>query len=486
VNSTSSGAPQADSVTLHRNVQSLREIWQEATQSPLRQQDVSVLHAWRALAHPRVIAYQAAGILILCGIFSRFALAAGLALALSLTIIYWYYKALHVRLEFRRRPFSGAIREGDAVDVIFEVRNLSDFKLPYWTLEDRFTASRHAHFRDVREPLSARALTRVSYRRHCDSGMGDFQLGPTEISFTDPWGFFEYRVRDESKPQIRVHPLVVQIDELKVQPTPDNLHFGLHETLGRGVSVNFSGVRPYNQGDSLRQIAWRLSSRGEGLIVKEFEKSVAVDVQLVLNFAGVWQLGRDSISTWEMMKDLTLALLRQQIEQGNRVGVYFPHVMHETSGGMEHFHRVAERIVDYDRQAILQTPHVALLDHYRAFFPRRSHIVYVSPFQRGELERSRASLRSLRAESHPVTVVAIDTHSVWRQHMSDLRDVPIGLTLQFADLERELMELKAEGMDVQIVRWTSSSEKWLRLESLRPDSQAAESAGEGVPRGGPA
>ncbi len=463
-------ADTSKSLALHREVQSLREIWREASQSQLRKHEVSALHAWRALAHPRVIAYQAVGALLLMGLFSRFALAAGIALALSLAAVYWFHRAIHVRLEFRRRAISSVIREGDVVEMVFEVRNQSDFELPYWTLEDRFTACRHTHFREVRDPLAARALTRVSYRRHCDSGMGDFHTGPAELAFTDPWGFFEYRVRDDSRSEIRVHPLVVQVDELKVQSTPDNLHFGMHETLGRGVSVNFSGVRPYAQGDSLRQIAWRLSSRGQGLIVKEFERSVAVDVQLVLNFAGVWQLGRDSVSTWELMKDLTLALLRQQIEQGNRVGVYLPQAMHSTSGGLEHFHRVAEQIVDLDRDAILQTPHIDLLEHYHSFFPRRSHIVYISPFQTGELQRSRNSLRTLLAESHPVSVIAIDTHSVWRQHMGDLRDLPIGLTLQFAELDRELMELKNEGVDVQVVRWTSVSDQWLRFEALRHSS----------------
>ncbi len=106
---------------------------------------------------------------------------------------------------------------------------------------------------------------------------------------------------------------------------------GKADSLTAGVE-DFHGIRAYQQGDSLKQIAWKNLARGQALAVKQFVD--LVDEQLMLDwdmFAGIEQEERLSrLCYW------VLQLSRQQIA----FGVRLPGVSIPLGQGDAHRHRV--------------------------------------------------------------------------------------------------------------------------------------------------
>lgn len=89
---------------------------------------------------------------------------------------------------------------------------------------------------------------------------------------------------------------------------------GKSESVQVGVE-DFHGLRAYQTGDSLKQIAWKSLARGQGLKVKQFVDSV--DDQLVLD----WEMfpGIDSEERLSRLCYWVLALSKQEIDYGLRL-----------------------------------------------------------------------------------------------------------------------------------------------------------------------
>lgn len=58
---------------------------------------------------------------------------------------------------------------------------------------------------------------------------------------------------------------------------------GLHKSPFHGFSVEFSEHRPYNQGESIKHIDWKLYGRSDKLFVKRFEEETNLRCQIIID-----------------------------------------------------------------------------------------------------------------------------------------------------------------------------------------------------------
>src|SRR5690606_18344271 len=63
----------------------------------------------------------------------------------------------------------------------------------------------------------------------------------------------------------------------------DGFMAGLHRSPRRGFSVEFAEHRPYQPGDDLRYVDWRIVARADRWVVKQFEEETNLRAVLVLD-----------------------------------------------------------------------------------------------------------------------------------------------------------------------------------------------------------
>jgi uncharacterized protein (DUF58 family) len=71
--------------------------------------------------------------------------------------------------------------------------------------------------------------------------------------------------------------------ELIAKEVVEGFIIGLHRSPFHGFSVEFSQHRQYNEGESTRNIDWKLYGRSERLYVKQFEEETNLRCQLVID-----------------------------------------------------------------------------------------------------------------------------------------------------------------------------------------------------------
>lgn len=424
-------------------------------QQLLSETDVSFFDKVRHLYTPAVFAGTLALGLFALSFFSRTALLLFLVETIALSFLFLKTRFTAQRMSLRRILPNLTLREKSLLEVIIEVKNRSGFSVSGVVVDDFFSAAKDARVHVAPERMSPHSMIRLSYKRNCDGGMGQHKIGPLMARITDDLGIFEFRICDETVTEVEVHPDVETIPDVEVRPSSDSARYGNYEASRRGLSVNFSGVRPYARGDSLRHIAWKISSRGQGILVKEFEKVVSCDVNIILNMSPHWQIGRHSNSTWEYGKDIALALVRQQLDLGNSISFFSDRSWVEPGAGDDHFHHLARHIADLkpvrDQDSMLvEAPNV--LRKYRDFYIRGSNIFYIVPYNRAEIEKSHFELKSLKVEGYHVTLVLIDTDTFWVQFLESLSTgLLIGAKLM-QGLEETVRDFEASGITVYVAK----------------------------------
>ncbi len=210
------------------------------------------------------------------------------AIVALFTRLWTRYAADH--LQVRRRLISRAFI-GDEVDVEVLVHNAGRLPLVWVDVRDSFPAvlASPPFHREVLS-LGPREERRLHYRLTCRR-RGYYPLGPLTAQTGDWLGLHpSLEVCMPEPPEgegayLIVYPQVVALTQLGL-PT----HSPLATLPARAALIEdparIMGVRPYQDGDSLRRVHWTASARVGRWLVKRYEPSMARDTLILLDLCG--------------------------------------------------------------------------------------------------------------------------------------------------------------------------------------------------------
>ncbi len=127
-----------------------------------------------------------------------------------------------------------------------------------------------------------------------------------------------------SAPEAFLDPkLLGQIGDLALlaRVVVDGFVHGLHRSMRAGVSIDFAEHRPYQPGDDLRRIDWRVYGRTERFYMKTYEADTNADVIFALDASGSMDYGQDTVTKFDYARFLVASLAWLAVRQGDRVGL---------------------------------------------------------------------------------------------------------------------------------------------------------------------
>ena len=154
--------------------------------------------------------------------------------------------------------------------VTLEVANPSDQRLRL-SLHDLHPGEFAVRGLPVDLNLSPRQQGRVHYRL-CPPNRGDFPLTGCEVATRSPLGWW---LRNRVLPPadtLRVFPNFAEISRYTLLAASDQLaQLGVRRLRRLGSGAEFHQLREYREGDALRQIDWKATSRMRKLIAREYQ-----------------------------------------------------------------------------------------------------------------------------------------------------------------------------------------------------------------------
>ncbi len=113
----------------------------------------------------------------------------------------------------------------------------------------------------------------------------------------------------------------IQNLELRARLVVEGFITGLHKSPFHGFSVEFSQHRPYNYGDNLRYIDWKVYGRTDRYYIKQFEEETNLKSYILLDISKSMEFKSATISKLEYAKSLTAALSYLMLSQRDAVGL---------------------------------------------------------------------------------------------------------------------------------------------------------------------
>ena len=109
--------------------------------------------------------------------------------------------------------------------------------------------------------------------------------------------------------------------ELRAKLVVEGFITGLHKSPFHGFSVEFSQHRPYNPGDNLRYIDWKVFGRTDRYYIKQFEEETNLKAYILLDISKSMTFQSAKVSKIEYAKNLAAALAYLMLLQRDAVGL---------------------------------------------------------------------------------------------------------------------------------------------------------------------
>jgi uncharacterized protein (DUF58 family) len=220
--------------------------------------------------------------------------------------------------------------------------------------------------------------------------------------------------------------------ELRARLIVEGFITGLHKSPYHGFSVEFAEHRPYNHGDELRHVDWKVYAKTDRHFVKQYEEETNLRNYVVLDTSSSMRYRHSSgISKLEYGAYLASALHFLMTRQRDATGlIAFDEVIHtmrppkSTTSHVRNLLSTLEQIVD-DDSVEKRTGASSVLNEIAERISRRSLIVVITDLFENidEHETLLNALRHLRYRGHEVLVFHI-LESETERHFR-FPDVPI-------------------------------------------------------------
>lgn len=196
--------------------------------------------------------------------------------------------------------------------------------------------------------------------------------------------------------------------ELVASRVVEGLLAGLHRSPHRGFGVEFAEHRPYQPGDDLRFVDWRMVGRSDRYYVKQFEEETTLRATLLLDVSASMDWSSDDPGLPSKLwygRQLAASLALLLIRQGDAVGLTAFDSSVRTRigprGGRSHWQHLVRALEELHAGG--ETDAAAPIRETAARLGARSLVILISDLLVAP-EPTRLALRRLRHAGHDVMV----------------------------------------------------------------------------------
>jgi uncharacterized protein (DUF58 family) len=199
--------------------------------------------------------------------------------------------------------------------------------------------------------------------------------------------------------------------EVKARMIVEGFITGFHKSPYHGFSVEFAEHRPYNAGESLRNVDWKVYGKTDKLFTKRYEEETNMRCRVVMDISNSMAYPESGISKLEYGAYLTAALQYLMVSQRDAAGLtlfdekvqFSLEPKSKRSWLVPGWVRLEQEVQRKDEQ-LRPTAHAKVLHELARSFHRRSFVVIITDlFNHVESQETLFSaLQHLRHAKHEV------------------------------------------------------------------------------------
>lgn len=277
---------------------------------------------------------------------------------------------------------------------------------------------------------------------------GTFDMGKAAVEVIEPFGLFGTQFTPVVRRALRVHPSTSELREL-LSPRFVRRVAGTHRSPESAQGVEYADIREFADGDSMRDINWRVSARSDELWVSQRHPDRATDVVLLVD--SFVETGHDVRAVFGLIASSAIALAESHLGATDRVGlIEFGGVVHWVSPttGRVQLHRLTDALLGTGLYANAADKELPVLSS--RVLPARSFVLAFTPLLD---ERFIDAIVTARARGHDVAVIECEPPSTGAADTTPIA----ALSARLYQAERILLRDQLAGQGVGVVQWDGTT-----------------------------
>ena len=151
---------------------------------------------------------------------------------------------------------------------------------------------------------------------------GSLVLDKTHVQFQSPLGLWNIRYWAGAATRAKVYPDFVAIANYAILATENHTtQMGIKKRQRRGAGMEFHQLREYRQGDSLRQIDWKATSRRQKLIARDYQDERDQQIVLMIDSGRRMRAKDDELTHFDHALNSLLLVSYIALRQGDNVSL---------------------------------------------------------------------------------------------------------------------------------------------------------------------
>lgn len=194
--------------------------------------------------------------------------------------------------------------------------------------------------------------------------------------------------------------------EIMIRKVANNHLQGEYQSLFKGSGLEFDDLRPYQYGDDIRTIEWKVSAKGHGTFVKTFREDKEQSVYFLLDISGSLDIGQQGNKKIDQGKLIAGVLTLAAVYEGSQIGLISYSDQQEKlilpAKGSKQGIKIIRGIFDHQNKS-LKTDLNGMFSFALNLIKKRSIIIVISDFIDSDYDRSFRAL----ADRHDVVAIQL-------------------------------------------------------------------------------
>lgn len=429
--------------------------------------------------------FQLMGLVILLMAFSflwAWLFYVGLVLLVAIILVggYEYFRLRQIASDITaKRIVDEQFSLGDFQSIFYVLENHSDHEVEVQVFDELpFQFQQRAAIQELRLKADSRIDFAYNVR---PVSRGAYHFGRMHLLLTfSKIGIIQYSVTREEPMLTKVYPSVLQMKKYALQMTSRTATmFGIRKVRTIGENDEFEHIRQYQQGDNIKSINWKATSRQGELLVNQYQDSRSQMVYCVLDKGRSMEMPFNGLSLLDYSINSALVLSNIVLNKYDKSGLitFSKHI--DTFLPAEAQRHQLDKILNllYNQKTTFQeSGFEQLYYHFRHKVTRRSIVFLFTNFESiHDLHRNIKYLKAL-AHRHLLIVISFENAQLLAlqeqavKTVSDIYDQTIATSFIY-EKKKIIAELKHHGIQAIYTKPEELSinliNKYLELKSKR-------------------
>ncbi len=236
------------------------------------------------------------------------------------SVVYTIY--IYFRLVFKQDMEKDVIVKGEKVRLTVSLSNRDLLIYPFIFVTFRVTHNVLKEYLNSKS-FSINPLSRKMYTFEMECKYrGQYEVGISELYIEDFLGIIRLKIKVQEHKKLIVYPKIEHLDYFDVYCTNISDTQNLSQSSIEETN-NIKDLRNYNYGDSFRKIHWKLSARNNKLLIKNYQSTSDINLNVILDLRKNMYTAEMNIIIEDKLIEAIIAVLHYYLLKSVHVNYIF-------------------------------------------------------------------------------------------------------------------------------------------------------------------